>query len=252
MSDVPTAAMASKAQAAEQANARGRVYERFNLHHRIQHFFMAFPFTMLIITGWPLRFPELVVSKIGCALVGGVEVVGILHRIFGVMLVAVSIYHVVYLLVMFLRGQRSVAMLPSITDAKEAWGDVMYFIGVRDKRPRFGRYNWIEKVEYYAVIWGTVVMILSGIIIWIPQVATQYLPSWVVPASVIVHGYEALLAGLAIFLWHFYWVHLHPSVYPMSMVWLTGKLTEDEMEHHHPRELEMIKEREVNDAEKKP
>ncbi|MBN2082915.1 cytochrome b/b6 domain-containing protein [bacterium] len=251
MSDVPTAALVSESGPTVDAQARVRVYERFNLHHRIQHFFMAFPFTMLIITGWPLRFPELVVSKIGCSLVGGVEVVGILHRIFGVMLVGVSIYHAVYLVVMFLRGQRSVAMLPSFTDAKEAWGDILYFLGVRDKRPRFSRYNWIEKVEYYAVIWGTVVMILSGIIIWIPQIATKYLPSWVVPASVIVHGYEALLAGLAIFLWHFYWVHLHPSVYPMSMVWLTGKLTEEEMEHHHPRELEMLKERERKSAEKK-
>lgn len=222
------------------AAGRQRVFERFNLHHRIQHFFMAFPFTMLIVTGWPMRFPELTVSKFGCSLVGGVEVVGILHRIFGIMLIAVSVYHVVYLVVMFLRGHRSVAMLPSIVDAKEAWGDIQFFLGLRDKRPRFSRYNWIEKFEYYAVIWGTVVMILTGIIIWIPQLATQYLPSWAVPASVIIHGYEALLAGLAIFLWHFYWVHLHPGVYPMSMVWLTGKLTEDEMEHHHPRELEML------------
>jgi hypothetical protein len=84
-------------------------------------------------------------------------------------------------------------------------------------------------------------MILSGLIIWLPQVAARFLPAWAVNASVIVHGYEALLAGLAIFLWHFYWVHLHPDVYPMSMVWLTGKLTEEEMEHHHPRELAAIK-----------
>ena len=231
-------------------DGRQRVYQRFNLHHRIQHFFMAFPFTMLIVTGWPMRFPELAVSKFGCSLVGGVEVVGIMHRVFGVMLVLVSIYHVAYLVVMFFRGHRSVAMLPSIVDAKEAVGDIMYFVGMRDERPRFSRYNWIEKVEYYAVIWGTVVMILTGIIIWVPQVAAQYLPSWAIPASVIIHGYEALLAGLAIFLWHFYWVHLHPSVYPMSMVWLTGKLTEEEMEHHHPRELEMIREREDRSEKK--
>jgi len=239
------AAQPDTAAPGEHRERRAKVYERFNLHHRIQHFFMAFPFTMLIITGWPMRFPELAMSKFGCSLVGGVEVVGIMHRVFGVMLVLVSIYHVIYLIGMFFKGHRSVAMLPSIVDAKEAWGDIMYFIGVRNERPRFSRYNWIEKVEYYAVIWGTVVMIITGVIIWWPQVATQYLPSWAVPASVIVHGYEALLAGLAIFLWHFYWVHLHPSVYPMSMVWLTGNLTEDEMEHHHPRELEMIRERET-------
>lgn len=219
---------------------RPRVFERFNIHHRIQHFFMAFPFTMLVITGWPMRFPELQVSKIASSLVGGVETVGILHRIFGVMLVVVSIYHIVYLAIMYFSGKRSREMLPSWTDAQEAWGDVMYWLGKRPDRPRFGRYNWIEKVEYYAVLWGTAVMILSGIIIWVPQWITNFLPSWTVAASVIVHGYEALLAGLAIFLWHFYWVHLHPDVYPMSMVWLTGKLTEKEMQHHHPRELEAL------------
>jgi formate dehydrogenase gamma subunit len=220
---------------------RAHTYERFNIHHRIQHFFMAFPFTMLVITGWPMRFPELQVSKIGSSLVGGVEVVGILHRVFGVMLILVSLYHIIYLVIMFLRGKRSRAMLPSWTDAKEALGDIMYWLGLRRERPNFGRYNWIEKVEYYAVIWGTAVMILSGIIIWVPTWITNFLPNWTVAASVIVHGYEALLAGLAIFLWHFYWVHLHPDVYPMSTVWLTGKLTEKEMEHHHPRELADLK-----------
>ena len=220
---------------------RPRIYERFNVHHRIQHFIMALGFTALIITGWPLRFPQLRVSQLGCSLVGGVEVVGIIHRVFGVSLIVVSVYHVIYLLVMFLRGHRSVAMLPSWTDAREAWGDVMFWLGRRSGRPRFSRYNWIEKVEYYAVVWGTAVMIISGIVIWAPTYFTAYVPAWVVSASVIVHGYEALLAGLAIFLWHFYWVHLHPDVYPMSMVWLTGKLTEGEMQHHHPRELEMIK-----------
>jgi formate dehydrogenase subunit gamma len=236
----------SSAHPPAERRARGRVYERFNVHHRIQHFFMAFPFTMLVITGWPMRFPELAVSKIGSAIVGGAEVVGIMHRIFGVMLILVSIYHVAYLVIMFMRGQRSVAMLPSIVDAKEALGDVLYWLGLRKERPRFSRYNWIEKIEYYAVIWGTVVMIISGLVLWFPAQVAGHVPAWVINVSVMVHGYEALLAGLAIFLWHFYWVHLHPDVYPMSMVWLTGKLTEQEMHHHHPRELEMIKAREAN------
>lgn len=219
-----------------------RVYERFNLHHRIQHFFMAFPFTMLVVTGWPLRFPELPVSKLMSSWVGGPIVIGIMHRTFGVTLILVSLYHIGYLLLKFARGKRSVAMLPSWRDAQEALGDVLFWLGLRKRRMDFGRYNWIEKVEYYAVVWGTAVMILSGLVIWVPTVAARFLPSWAIPASVIVHGYEALLAGLAIFLWHFYWVHLHPSVYPMSSVWLTGKLTEAEMEHHHPRELERLRE----------
>jgi len=228
-----------------------RSYERFNTHQRVQHAILAFSFTFLVITGWPMRFPELAVSKIGCAIVGGVEVVGIIHRVLGVILILTAVYHLGYLAVMFMRGRRSVAMLPSITDGKEAWGDVLYWLGLRRARPRFGRYSWIEKVEYFAVLWGTAVMILSGLVIWVPTWATRYFPGWVVSASVMVHGYEALLAGLAIFLWHFYWVHLHPDVYPMSTVWLTGRLTEEEMKHHHPRELERIQTKPAPESEEK-
>jgi cytochrome b subunit of formate dehydrogenase len=231
------------AQAVGQPRGRARIYERFNIHHRIQHFIMAFSFTALVVTGWPLRFPELRASQLASAIVGGVDSIGIIHRCFGVMLIVVSIYHIVYLVLQFVRGKRSVAILPSIVDAKEALGDILYWFGLRPHRPRFSRYNWIEKVEYYAVVWGTAVMILSGAVIWVPTFATKALPAWVVSASVIFHGYEALLAGLAIFLWHFYWVHLHPEVYPMSTVWLSGKLTEEQMEHHHPRELEMLQQR---------
>jgi formate dehydrogenase gamma subunit len=237
------AAATTSAATGSQAAGRQKAYQRFNLHHRIQHFFMALSFTMLVITGWPMRFPELQVSKLGAAMVGGATVIGVMHRVFGVIMIAVSIYHVLYLIVMFLRGHRSLAMLPTIRDAKEALGDMAYWLGFRDHRPRFGRYNWIEKFEYYAVIWGTMVMIITGIIIWFPTWVTNHVPTWVVSVSVILHGYEALLAGLAIFLWHFYWVHLHPDFYPMSMVWLTGELTEEEMEHHHPRELEALKAR---------
>jgi cytochrome b subunit of formate dehydrogenase len=192
---------------------------------------------MLVVTGWPLRFPELPASKLMSAFVGGPVVIGIFHRIFGVMLVLVSLYHIGYLVLKFARGHRSTAMLPTWRDAQEAFGDIKYWLGFSRERMQFGRYNWIEKVEYYAVVWGTAVMILSGLIIWVPVVAARFIPGWAIPAAVIVHGYEALLAGLAIFLWHFYWVHLHPSIFPMSSVWLTGKLTEGEMEHHHPREL---------------
>lgn len=233
MSKTPPLAGTSKAPA--------RLYERFNIHHRIQHALNAFSFTGLIMTGWPLKFPEVPISQWLAALVGGPTHIGYIHRGLGVMLIAVSVYHVIYLAWMFMRGHRSLAVLPVINDAREALGDIAYFFGLREHRPRFGRYNWVEKFEYFAVAWGTIVMALTGLVIWVPSYAALHLPNWVINASVIIHDYEALLAGLAIFLWHYYWVHLHPDVYPMSTVWLHGMLTEAEMEHHHPRELDQIR-----------
>jgi cytochrome b subunit of formate dehydrogenase len=225
----------------DSGKAPARLYERFNVHHLIQHAINAFAFTGLIVTGWPLKFPEVPVSRFLAALVGGPTHIGYIHRGLGVLLIAVSVYHIVYLVWMFLRGQRSLAVLPVFNDAREALGDIAYFFGLREHRPRFGRYNWVEKFEYFAVAWGTLVMALTGLVIWVPSYAALHLPNWVINASVIIHDYEALLAGLAVFLWHFYWVHLHPDVYPMSTVWLNGMLTEAEMEHHHPRELEQIR-----------
>jgi formate dehydrogenase subunit gamma len=226
-----------------------RLYERFNIHHRIQHAIMAFGFTGLIVTGWPLKFPEVAVSQWLAFLVGGPTNIGYIHRGLGVTLIAVSIYHIVYIGWMFMRGQRSMEIMPNLNDAKEALGDIAYFFGLREHRPRFGRYNWVEKFEYFAVAWGTLVMVLTGLVIWAPAFAALHLPNWVINASVIIHDYEALLAGLAIFLWHFYWVHLHPDVYPMSTVWLHGMMTEHEMEHHHPRELEQLRANEGQDGQ---
>lgn len=220
-----------------------RLYERFNIHHRIQHAIMAFSFSGLIMTGWPLKFPEVPVSRWLAAIVGGPTNVGYMHRGLAIVLIGVSIYHLIYLAWMFFRGHRSWAVVPVFNDAREALGDVAYFFGLREHRPRFGRYNWVEKFEYFAVAWGTLIMVLTGLVIWVPSYAALHLPNWVINASVIIHDYEALLAGLAIFLWHFYWVHLHPDVYPMSTVWLHGMMTEAEMQHHHPRELEQLKSR---------
>jgi formate dehydrogenase gamma subunit len=228
-------------------------YERFNLHHRIQHFFLALSFTGLVLTGFPLLYPKLEIVQRISSFVGGVEVMGILHRIFGVTMIAVGIYHIVYLAVMFAKGQRSMAMMPGPRDVVEIFNDLKYFVGLSRERPKFGRYNWIDKFEYLAVVWGTVMMILTGLTIWFPQYVSRILPAWVVNASVIIHDYEALLAGLAIFLWHFYWVHLNPDVYPMSMVWLTGSITEDELKHHHALEYEEVLQRKAHpSAEPEP
>lgn len=240
MSKAPPADQPPMSETAPPRAKSGRLYERFNIHHRIQHAIMAFSFTGLIMTGWPLKFPEVPVSHWLAAVVGGPTNVGYIHRTLGVILIAVSVYHIAYLGWMFIRGARSWAVMPNLVDAKEALGDIAYFFGIREHRPRFGRYNWVEKFEYFAVAWGTVVMALTGLVIWVPSFAALHLPNWVISASVIIHDYEALLAGLAIFLWHFYWVHLHPDVYPMSTVWMHGMLTEAEMEHHHPRELDEI------------
>jgi formate dehydrogenase subunit gamma len=226
---------------------RPRVFQRFNIHQRIQHFLLAFSFLGLMTTGMPLRFPELAIARIFIAMLGGVHVVGIIHRVLGVIMAISGAYHVSYLIVMYFKGYRGAPVLFGRGDGRLFLDDLKYFFGFSRNLPRFGRYNWREKFDYFGAAFGVALMVGTGLVIWFPQIVTLIFPGWIITASVLVHEYEALLAGLAIFLSHFYWVHLNREVYPMSMVWLSGEMSEHEMRVRHPVELEQILAREAKE-----
>jgi len=227
--------------------SRARVFQRFNIHQRIQHFLLAFSFLGLMITGMPLRFPELTIARIFIAMLGGVHVVGIIHRVLGLIMATSGAYHVIYLIAMYMKGYRGAPVLFGRGDGKLFFDDLKYFFGFSKELPRFGRYNWREKFDYFGAAFGVALMVATGLVIWFPQIVTLIFPGWIITASVLVHEYEALLAGLAIFLSHFYWVHLNREVYPMSMVWLSGEMSEHEMRRRHPVELEQILAREAKE-----
>ena len=239
----PAIAIAAPA-APEAATARPRIFIRFNIHQRLQHFFLVFSFLGLMITGMPLRFPELMICRIFISMLGGPVVVGIIHRSLGLTMAAVAVYHVLYLFVMWRKGYRGFEIIFQRGDLKLFLDDMKFFFGLTRERPRFGRYNWREKFDYFGACFGVALMVATGLVIWFPQIVTWFLPGWTVTAAVLLHEYEALLAGLAIFLSHFYWVHFDPDIYPMSMVWLTGEITEETIRHHHPVEYEEILRRE--------
>jgi cytochrome b subunit of formate dehydrogenase len=136
-------------------------------------------------------------------------------------------------------------MIPRPTDAQHAFHTVMYYLGKRPTGPKFGRFSFIEKFDYWAVYWGMVIMIGSGLILWFKE---QF-PKELFDIAREAHSDEGLLATLAIIIWHFYNVHLNPDVFPMSWVWLKGTLTESEMKHHHPLEYAEIIESECHAVE---
>ena len=102
-----------------------------------------------------------------------------------------------------------------------------------EKRVKFGRYDYMQKAEYWALVWGTIVMVLTGLVLWFPTLTARFLPGILIPASQTIHYYEAWLATLAILVWHFFFVILHPEEYPMSWTWLTGKMTKEAAKEHH-------------------
>jgi formate dehydrogenase subunit gamma len=217
-----------------------REFERLTLNQRIQHFILIFSFTLLVVTGLPIRYADWPVSRFLVAAMGGVTFRAFLHRVGALMLIGVCVYHLFY--VMFSkRGREDLGELtPGLKDATDLIQMLKFYFGLAEAKPRFGRYNYIEKFEYLAMGWGSAVMIVTGFILWFEDQSLMFLPKWMWDVANIVHSYEALLAFLAIVIWHLYHVHLNPESFPMSRVFLTGRITEHELKELHPLEYEKI------------
>ena len=147
-------------------------------------------------------------------------------------------YHLAYLLGTQRGRTQFRLMQPCRRDLDEAWEMVTFNLGLRLYRPRFYRFTYVEKLEYWAVMWGTVVMAGTGFIMWFQTVVLKRWPLLVIDLASVVHYYEAWLATLAVLIWHFYSVIFRPDIYPMSQVWLTGTLTGEQMAKDHAAELE--------------
>ena len=217
-----------------------REFERFSWNFRAQHWILLTSCLTLIVTGLPLKFHEARISQLFFDLVGGVQVSTLIHRIGAVGLIAVGAYHLFYLAA-FREGRRNfLKLLPQPQDVRDLFQMFRYFLGRSEERPRFGRFSYVEKFDYWAVYWGMVVMIGSGLILWFLETSLQYLPKFAADIAREAHSDEGLLATLAIIIWHFYNVHLNPEHFPMNRTFLTGKISEAEMRAHHPLEYEEI------------
>jgi cytochrome b subunit of formate dehydrogenase/nitrate/TMAO reductase-like tetraheme cytochrome c subunit len=223
------------------------VVQRFDIHQRIQHWLMLGGVILLGLTGWPLRgagagavdmAQRISSSSKFMALMGGPHGAGVLHRIAAVMIMISGVYHIVYLGTLAKKKLLPFSMLPTPRDAKDIKDNILFMLGVAKERPRFERYNYLEKFDYWAVFWGMIMMIGSGFIFWFPDVIARYVPTWLVSSALIVHGEEATLAILFLFVVHFYNVHLKPSIFPMNWAWLTGQVTVEFMKDEHPAEYD--------------
>lgn len=212
-------------------------YVRFRLGARIEHFILMTSFTVLAITGLPQMFSlESPFARTMIDLMGGIETVRIIHRYAAFILVAGSVYHV------FTSGYRLYVKheRPRVMFEKKDLFDLIdylrYNFGLTDEHPKMKKFNFGEKFEYWAVVWGTAVMTITGFMLWNPIATTSALPGSIIPVALAAHGGEALLAVLSIIIWHMYNVHIkhfNPSIF-------TGKLPRHQMEEEHALELERL------------
>jgi cytochrome b subunit of formate dehydrogenase len=211
-------------------------YTRFSLSQRVEHILFLVSFSVLGFTGLLQKFSANQLSDSMILILGGVENVRLIHHYSAFVMMVVTGYHVLVLAYKVYVLRVRWTMLPVIEDIQHLIQDVSYFLGFRKHRAYYGRYNYAEKVEYLAVVWGTVIMGLTGFMMWNPLITTQVLPGDFIPAAKAAHGAEAILAVLAIIIWHFY--HVHIKQFNKSM--FNGKLTRTEMMHEHPAELSQI------------
>ncbi len=214
--------------------AGGEQVERMNLHFRMAHWLVMVSFTILVVTGFALKFPESWWAAPIVRWEGQMALRGWVHRIAAVILVTALVYHIIHLIVRRRDRKALQYLVPDFGDAKDILAVFKYNLGLSSERPTFGVFNYAEKMEYWAFMWGTVVMAVSGFLLWFNNFTLRYFPKWVTDAATAIHYYEAILATLAILIWHGYMVIFDPDIYPMDTAWLNGKVPAEHLKHARP------------------
>jgi cytochrome b subunit of formate dehydrogenase len=234
-----------------------RFYVRFTRKQRIMHLIMLLSFFTLAVTGMTLKFSYMAWAQLLAQTFGSFDVLGVFHRIAGVTLLSLFVYHVRDMWIAkrasgrswlgFIFGPNSIMF--NTRDLKQGWGSVKWFFG-RGPRPDYGRFTYWEKFDYFAVFWGVFVIGSTGLVLWFPEFFTRFLPGWSVNVATIIHSDEALLAVGFIFTIHFFNTHFRPDKFPMDPVIFTGRVPLDELKHDKPAEYrEFIEEASAEERE---
>ncbi len=189
-------ATAEKTMALEQEKISEQTITRFDGHQVVQHAGLMTSFTFLVITGLPMKFNTWAISQGWAALWGGIGNLRAVHHFSAYVMVAICLYHAVYLAYNLLVMKRPfpVEMIPAYDDFVKLYQELGYFLGIWKEKPQYDRFNWREKFDYWAIFWGMPIMVISGFVLMYPVLVTRFLPGWVVPAALIAHGDEAMLA----------------------------------------------------------
>jgi formate dehydrogenase gamma subunit len=218
---------------------------RLTLNQRVQHWLLLTSFIALVLSGFALQYPDSVLAW----MLGNSEALRrIIHRVAAVVMLVAGVYHVAYLA--FSKEGRSWLkdMLPRFKDVRDVLGNFAYYLGVRPTKPKIARFGYAEKAEYWAVVWGTIIMGLTGLMIWFKISIFGFLPRWWIDIGLAIHFYEAVLATLAIIVWHFYHVIFDPDVYPVNLAFIDGRMSEELYKEEHELDYDALRARKTRSA----
>jgi formate dehydrogenase subunit gamma len=211
---------------------------RFTVWARVQHVAVIVLFGVLLLTGMPQKWPYVEASRWIIEQLGGILVVRWLHRAGGVVFAGLLVAHLAVAIFGVLTRRTQPTLLLSRQDFKDAIDNLWYYLGYRESGPRFGRFDYRQKFEYWGLVFGGFIMALSGFILYFPIAVSRLVPADLIPAAKVMHSNEALLAFLIVLIWHMYGAHLNPESFPMDTSIFTGKIRKDRLRHEHPLEYD--------------
>lgn len=228
---------------------KNEYFIRFNLSLRIEHIVLMVTFIVLSVTGLAQKFYSVPWAEWVILSLGGIEYVRLIHRIFALIFTLGIVYHISYVFYGLFAKHTRPTMLPTVKDLRDVINELRYSFGFVDKPPQFDRYDYRQKFEYWGIIFGSFILIVSGIILVFPVLTTQLLPGEIVPAAKEFHGNEAVLAVIVIVIWHLYDVILRPGIFPADTSIFTGRISKKRLIEEHPLEYAILTETKPDEEE---
>jgi cytochrome b subunit of formate dehydrogenase len=220
--------------------AGSKTHLRFSIGHRLGHFVLALSFIVLVISGFALRYPDALWPKFFFIGEAGMAARGLVHRVAACFMVAIAAINALYV-VSTRSGRKELrAWVFGLKDVRDIIGNLLYGLGIAKSQPKFARYTYIEKLEYWGMWWGTILMVVTGFAMWFVNETLMFLPKIALDVFALIHFWEAWLALLTIIVWHMYHIFVDHGSYPMNWSWLTGRITVKKLQEHHPLEFERI------------
>jgi formate dehydrogenase gamma subunit len=221
------------------------VFPRFSRSQRWEHLILLFSFAVLFFTGLPQKYRMTTWSQYILSTPERVVALQTIHRVAAIVLMAAVLYHLIKGLVLLVRRKLPGDVFPEWKDVKDTWMMLKYLVFLSKEKPAFGKYNFEQKITYWFLFFGIGIMIVTGLILWFPIFVTYFLPGGVVPAALMAHGTEAIVAMIFVVIWHFYHVHFER----LNLSIFTGKLNEDEMKKYHALEYSRLMDQAEKDAD---
>jgi formate dehydrogenase subunit gamma len=213
-----------------------RTFKRFTLGQRWEHSFLILSVAILLLTGLPQKYRDAAWSQWLLATPQSLTTVQQIHHFAALILTAEVLYHLVKGITLMAQRRLEANIFPTWKDVRDAGQMLLYLLFLSKKIPKYGKYNFEQKITYWFLFFGIGILVISGFILWFPLVVTRFLPGGIIPAAYLAHSNEAIVAAVFIVIWHFFHVHIER----LNLSIFTGRLGEADMRQHHATEFERL------------